>query len=283
MACCFVMGAYAMSEDESPMLSIFRRDPTPEELDDENCIVIDVGRQFSPASNNFDHHQFTSDQEEHCALTLILGDLGKLDDARRVFPWVDFTTMMDVHGPYATADWLGIDRYYFFRVLSPLEEADLRMFGSKKAWTYADPLWSRMIQFGVGQLTHMAKFTNRLHDLSTVGKVVETASGVHVLAVLVPSLSDPALAMSAYRDDLYQESRGKVKLAVSITPDDRSESKRPSGWALFRFNDDPRIDFSKIGDRPEILFAHAGGFVAKTYDRLELPRLIELIEAATRK
>jgi len=52
-------------------------------------------------------------------------------------------------------------------------------------------------------------------------------------------------------------------IGMTIMHDDRGP-----GWKLYRFNDDDRVDFSLLGDDPCIEFAHAGGFIAKTKERL---------------
>ncbi|MBD36927.1 MAG: hypothetical protein CMI28_02470 [Opitutae bacterium] len=36
--------------------SIFRRDPTEQELEDPEVAVVDIGHQHDPELNNFDHH-----------------------------------------------------------------------------------------------------------------------------------------------------------------------------------------------------------------------------------
>jgi uncharacterized UPF0160 family protein len=44
-------------------LTIERRNPTQEDLDDPEIVVFDVGGQFDPAKNNYDHHQRDFDLE----------------------------------------------------------------------------------------------------------------------------------------------------------------------------------------------------------------------------
>ena len=51
------------------------------------------------------------------------------------------------------------------------------------------------------------------------------------------------------------------------------------GWRLFRYDGTP-VDFYLISDRPEIVFAHKGGFVAKTVENLAVDDLISLVSQA---
>jgi hypothetical protein len=55
--------------------------------------------------------------------------------------------------------------------------------------------------------------------------------------------------------------------------------RRGSGYGLSRFRDDPRFDFTRIEGEPDVHFAHARGFVAKT-GASDPARLRELLELA---
>lgn len=46
---------------------------------------------------------------------------------------------------------------------------------------------------------------------------------------------------------------------ILATHDDRGD-----GWMLYRYDDCPLVDFTKIKEHPDITFAHKGGFIAKT-------------------
>ncbi len=52
------------------------------------------------------------------------------------------------------------------------------------------------------------------------------------------------------------------------------------GWSLYRFNDHPAVDFSVLEGDPAILFAHKGGFIAKTSARLHIDEVLSLVERA---
>jgi hypothetical protein len=73
----------------------------------------------------------------------------------------------------------------------------------------------------------------------------------------------------------YLEGIGKnTRVAALIYPD-----RRGGGYGLSRHNDDPRYDFTLIEKQPDVHFAHARGFVAKT-SASGLPRLKELLSLA---
>jgi hypothetical protein len=71
------------------------------------------------------------------------------------------------------------------------------------------------------------------------------------------------------------ESIGKSSsIAALVYPD-----RRGSGYGLSRHNDDPRYDFTRIEKEPDVHFAHARGFVAKT-SAAEIDRIKELLAIA---
>jgi hypothetical protein len=73
----------------------------------------------------------------------------------------------------------------------------------------------------------------------------------------------------------YLEGIGKnTRVAALIYPD-----RRGGGYGLSRHNDDPRYNFTRIESQPDVHFAHARGFVAKT-SASELTRLKELLRLA---
>jgi hypothetical protein len=71
--------------------------------------------------------------------------------------------------------------------------------------------------------------------------------------------------------------RDHTDAAVSLSWDERG-----NGWSLYRFNDDPRIDFSVLEGDSAISFAHKGGFIAKTITRLSLEEALALVARAVK-
>jgi hypothetical protein len=59
-----------------------------------------------------------------------------------------------------------------------------------------------------------------------------------------------------------------------------TKSGRNSGWRLYRINDNPHVDFTRIKDDPRVRFAHANGFMAETHERLSEEELHKLVGKA---
>lgn len=96
--------------------------------------------------------------------------------------------------------------------------------------------------------------------------VATNAADIVCLDVMdIPFHEEPTRGLEIYCRQLESEPQ------VIITQDDRGD-----GLCLFRRNDCPRIDFFKVVEHPDVVFAHKGGFVAKTKTR-NLDEAINLI------
>lgn len=73
----------------------------------------------------------------------------------------------------------------------------------------------------------------------------------------------------------YVYLRGLEKQVAALVYPDR----RSGGYGLSRFQDHPRLDFTRTQQNADVHFAHAGGFVAKT-SATEPGRLRELLVQA---
>lgn len=238
---------------------IERRNPTEEELKTSSVWVIDVGRQYDQEMYNLDHHQ---DAQLPCSFFQVLDLYESREDFIKEFGWVTMVDMLDRKGPYQSAKELGISVDNFFNMISPIESHLLKKFSEMEV--VEDWLIDLMRQIG-NDLWH------KVHDSTVRQKELQENAvqyGWDGIMVLCHWLKDnPTFGLQRFRDEHYPEAQ------VSICADDRGP-----GLTLYRFNDDPAINFSKIADDPRIEFAHANGFIAKTKSReLSMHDLMELV------
>src|SRR5688572_30387862 len=132
LACCVLLAV-----QPAPVL---RREPTAADLADPAICVVDVGFLHEPAKNNFDHHQLPRDHPPTCSLSLVLQALELYDDARDFFPWLETAEWFDARGPFATADWLGVDRDLLPKLSSPIDGTLLRRFSGSARLVSGEPL-----------------------------------------------------------------------------------------------------------------------------------------------
>jgi hypothetical protein len=243
---------------------IYRREATPEDLSDPKTYVVDVGMVYDPEKHNFDHHQ---DPTFPCAFHLVMRYLGYHDAAMAVFGWYSHMSMMDVRGPYRTAQYLGVDTSILFASSSPIDGYILSCFSKLSSLSRQDAFYGLMKDFGEDFIELVSQKMKRLEQLKKEAQILP----VKHLKALVSMIGDnPKLSMELYLRDL-----GDDEVVMSITPSVRGE-----GWELLRLGDNLQIDFRTVAKNPEIRFVHANGFMAKTRSLLPLEAVLEIASQA---
>ncbi|MCX6853394.1 MAG: MYG1 family protein [Verrucomicrobia bacterium] len=235
---------------------IVRREPTPEDLADASIAVVDVGGEHAPDRNNFDHHQFPADHPPVCALSLVLQHLGVYEDARQFCDWLEPAEWFDTRGPNVTAKWLGVDRGTMSKLTSPIDMTVLRRFAKIKRLEPGEPLWEILSYIGQDLLEYVRDLRSKIDFVAQNAELWIDDGNEILFLPRTESMSDePSAGIGR-----YLESIGKSSAVAALVYPDR----RGSGYGLSRHNDDPRYDFTRIEKEPDVHFAHARGFVAKT-------------------
>ena len=265
LACCLLVARHGVP--------VWRRDPTDEDLSDPQIAVVDVGGEHDPERSNFDHHQFPRDHEPVCALSLVLQDLGLYEDARSFCEWLEPAEWFDTRGPFATAEWLGVDRAIVNRLNSPVDITLLRRFAQKRELGPGDPIWEIMRMVGEDLFMYIRTLRERLDYVAEKATFFDVGEGEDSVRILFmprtdPMPDDPSSSLGRYIDSVGE------KVAGLIYPD-----RRGDGYGLSRHEDSALLDFTRIVDEADVHFAHARGFVAKT-SATSLERLTELVEQA---
>ena len=254
---------------------IHRREPTPEELEDPSTIVVDIGGDHDPSRKNFDHHQFPQEAEPVCALSLVLQDLGLYEDAKLFCEWLQPAEWLDCLGPHETARKLSAPPDVINQLHSPIDVTVLRRFASGRQWTLYDPIWQVMGMVGEDLLVHLRGLRKRLDYVENQAQwwTIDTPDGP-VQALFMPRaerlLGEPSFALNR-----FVEKKGRQAMVAALVYPDR----RGTGYGLGRYNDDRRMDFTRLEAEEDVHFAHGRGFVAKT-SATNPERLRELLALA---
>jgi len=243
---------------------VHRREPTAEDLADPDTFVVDVGLEYAPDRHNFDHHH---DPSLPCAFHLIMQHLGYHEAAMQVFSWYRHMSMMDVRGPYRTADHLGVDTSVLFTTASPIDGYILSLFARVTTLRREDPLYALMTSLGKDMTDLIDRKMQRLERLKSEALVVPVK---HLKMIYSDIAHDPKLSM-----ELYLRHLDDPLIVMSITPSNRGE-----GWELLRLGDNTLVDFRAITDHPAVRFVHASGFLAKTNARLPMEEAVSLASLA---
>lgn len=248
------------------VLSIERREPTQEELEDPRVLVVDIGGRHEPEKGNFDHHQLPRDHAPTCALSLVLEHLEILDDFRNIFPWLSVIEELDSKGPFAVAKRLGITPDDLLALQNPIASGALAVFADVSRIVALDGLHWLLKSIGDGIMATFENTQDRL-SLLKAGDLTFQVGSVTCLDVRsIPADQQPTLAL-----ELFCKQYSPIPVHVTVTNDDRGP-----GFCLFRRNDDPRVDFSKINGHSDVIFAHANGFIAKTSKTANVQELVQL-------
>jgi Uncharacterised protein family (UPF0160) len=257
---------------------IVRRDPTPEELADPNVGVVDIGGMHDPALSNFDHHHFPREHPPTCALSLVLDHLGLYQDALRFCDWLETAEWFDSRGPKRTGEWLGVPRRAISQLNSPIDMTLLRRFAQKSRLEPTDPLYLYMRMVGDDLLQYLRDARAQLDYIAQrVQRWSVPVDGGTAEVLFMPrtegeAADEPSAMMGSY----IRANKLDTVIAAIVYPD-----RRGGGFGIGRYEDHPKLDFSRVEHEPDVHFAHKSGFMCKT-SATSPERLRELVQGAWR-
>ena len=254
---------------------IFRRDPSEEELADPSVAVVDVGHFHEPEKNNFDHHQFPRDHPPTCALTLVMQHMGIYEDGKMFCDWLEPAEWFDTRGPQKTAEWLGVKRDIISKMNSPIDMTVLRRFSKEVEHQPGEVIYELMKMIGSDLIEYLAGIRARLDLVSQYVQRWEITSGEETFSALyLPRSEDLAEEVSGSLGRYILVNGLDNEIAAMVYPDSRGE-----GFGLARFNDHPKLDFTRVEGESDVHFAHNSGFLCKS-GATEETRLQELLAAS---
>ena len=184
-----------------------------------------------------------------------------------VFGWYAQMSMMDVRGPYKTAEYLGVDTSVLFASSSPIDGYILSCFSKVTSLTPQDDFYALMKDFGEDFIEMVGLKMARLERLKKETQILPIK---HFKALVSQIADNPKLSMELYLRALNDEA-----VVMSITP-----SNRGAGWEMLRLADSMVVDFRPVASHPEIRFVHVNGFIAKTKSLIPLEDVLDLASQA---
>ena len=252
LACAVLLSKYPVS--------IFRREPSEEELANPEIAVVDIGHRFEPELNNFDHHQFDRDLEPTCALSLVLQNIGIYEDTKEFCSWLETTEWFDCRGPNETAEWLGVEREAMAKLNSPLDISMFQAFSRQSEHHSGEPVWEVMKMIGADLVNYVTGLRSRMNQVAEVEEIWQLGEGTEFFKVAFVPRTDPPIEDAsgglAWR---IKELGLEEEVVAMVYPDSRG-----SGYGMRRYNDNPCLDFCRLQGEPEVHFTHNRGFIAKT-------------------
>ena len=248
---------------------VLRKEPSESDVADVSIAVVDVGGEHEATRMNFDHHQFPADYEPTCALSLVLRHLGLYDEAREYCDWLETSEWLDTRGAVKTAKWLGIDRSAMAKLNSPVDITLLRRFAKQERHDAGQPVYEVMRMIGEDMVSFLQGMRERMKEIEKQSEIWEIDEKFKVIFIprVDPMIGEPSAGLGR-----YIQSKGLDCVAM-VYPD-----RRGTGYGLSRYNDDLRLDFTRIGDCDDVHFAHKSGFMAKS-STVAPERLRELLSS----
>ncbi len=251
---------------------VARREPTEAELADPSVAVVDIGGSHDAALANFDHHHFPREHPPTCSLSLVLQSLGLYEDALQFCPWLEPAEWFDSRGPNRTAEWLGVPRQAIGQLNSPVDITLLRGFAAQGEHLPGQPLYEFMRLVGNDLLGYLKDVRAGIDLVQRSCERWSVPVGDDSIeAIFLPRTDvapdDPSNSIARFIRSSGEEGR----VAAMVYPDRRGE-----GYGISRYEDDPRLDFSRVDGEPDVHFAHKSGFMCKTtaIDPVRLKQLI---------
>ena len=206
---------------------------------------------------------------------MVLKHLGLYDDARLFCDWLEPAEWFDTRGPNKTAEWLGVSRDVISKMNSPIDISMLRRFAQSQRLEAGDPVYELMRMIGQDLLDYLKGVREKIDFVAAhVERWEINAGGESFIALFLPrtesGIDDASGGLARYIlvNGLDQE------VAAIVYPDSRGE-----GFGLARFNDHPKLDFTRIEADDDVHFAHNSGFLCKT-SATEPVRLMEILAGA---
>jgi len=245
-----------------PNTLVHRTNPTPSDLMNPDIPVVDVGGQFDPALNNWDHHQHEENVKDECAFSLLckntqvpskFGFEGTFHDLWQAAPWYRAVNLRDNMGPDGLAKKFGLP-FMPHEVTSPLEGFILGSIGDTDIFDH------RWIELSAELLESQAKRALEFREKEEWLK--ENAK--FFMLPHIPKHGPLCMLLAdqkgAFGINPYAAKNGPngVKVILTATRDQRSPQ-----WALFRLDAGVGIvDLTKLKDHPATTFVHPKGFLA---------------------
>ena len=258
LSCCLVMNKFVN------ITKIKRKEPNTSEINDPTIWKLDVGEKYDPKLKCYDHHQ--DDIVDDCTLSLLLKDWGIWSIANEVHNWLDIVIMNDTRGPIAVKKKLRINSKAMGFLDSFVERTILDYFKEKEEITKESFLFSLMEIIGQNffELIELYATIIKQADEKLEYKMIKGVQTIFFYRDLEHSSTLTRIIRDKMRENWPKESGG-----IAVYP-----NKRVKGSiAIKRFDNDKRVDFSRISHYKKVIYSHPKGFFISvekmTQDHLE--------------
>ena len=258
LSCCLVLNR------SGNIKKIKRKEPDNAEIKDPAIWKLDVGERHDPDVKCFDHHQDGMDEE--CTLSLLLKNWGLWSIANEIHNWLKIVVIKDTLGPKEVTKELEISFKAMGALDSFVERSVLDFFIMQNEIDKGSFLFSLMEMIGQNFFALIDEYTTVMDEVKEKLKY-KTINGVQ--SIFFYENLNPSSTIARIIKDKMQEKWPTLKGGIGVYP-----NKRVKGTlAIKRYDDDERVDFSRISHYEKVVFSHPKGFFVSveqmTEDELE--------------
>lgn len=270
LACCWLL--YDL-RDSDPVID--RRQPTTEDLEDPQVVVVDVGGRFEPEKNNFDHHQDKASLDSPLAM-VIQRSSPLYVEALRAIPWLSAADAQDARGLRAAAWELGVPPKTYVQMISPLETVAVDVFSALSYIHQGSPLWWMMLK--TGEQIHR-EVESHVVLTEQIDRLAEENPPVEIEGLRVWWLdTDEELTrrVSSFHScrHKFNQKVDDLRVDVSVTPYSRNR------WSIFRFGKAfSKFDGFRAAKFSDVEYASDSGHLIVTCPDLPKSRIEEIVDA----
>jgi hypothetical protein len=267
LSCCLVVNK------NGNIKKIKRKEPNKAEIKDPAIWKLDVGGMFDPDIKCFDHHQDGMDEE--CTLSLLLKNWGLWSIANEVHKWLKIVVINDTIGPKEITKQLKISFKAMGALNSFVERTILDFFNKQKEIEKESLLFSLMEIIGQNFFALIDEYTTIMGEVKEKLKY-KIINGVQSI-LFYKNLNHSSTLIRIIKDKM-KEKWPDLRGGIAVYP-----NKRVKGTlALKRFDDDERVDFSRISHYEKVVYSHPKGFFVSVRQMTE-DQLVQYIKGAIKK
>ena len=249
LTCAFLI-AHFSNQLEECLIVRSSKIPDPKE----SVFIVDIGREFCPSKQIFDHHHFEEDKKNpQCSLSLVLKHFNLYEKACEAYDWIPFLEYMDCFGKMAAFNKHVSSKKAKIRIMeSFVENVILDEFSKETIMDSSDLIYKVMLSIGTNFIDGIKLYEKEMNEIKDFIKVIPHVYG------------DILLFYKNFNPDNSNKFIEKhyPNTIMMMFPDTRTVGN----FVAYRRHDNEHVDFRLVQDKSKFDFIHNNGFCASAKD-----------------
>lgn len=245
LSCCLVIAK------SGNVKKVKRKEPNKGEIKDPAIWKLDVGEKHDPDAKCFDHHQDEIDND--CTLSLLLKKWDFWSIASEVHKWLNIVVINDTIGPEEITKQLRISYKAMGALDSFVERTILDEFKKQKEIKRGSILFSLMEMIGQNFFILIDEYNKIMKEMR---EKLEYKSIKGVQSIFCYKGLKHSSTLTRIIRDRMRERWPYMRGGIAVYPNKRVKDT----IAIRRYDNDERVDFSRIANHDKVVYVHPKGF-----------------------